>query len=148
MQTATISKAMIKFWSNFHFQILWYSFTWDNRFLLTASLISHKKILPLAPLDTSTTASVCIVSPILNSLMEGWKYRSRELLKAIFCHQKKLRKQTFSWHLHEKFFRHLHEMSQPSGQDQQNDKRTYCQLPPQSFRINFKDTPSHISMNS
>ena len=38
------------------------------------------------------------------------------------------------------FFRHLHEMSQPSGQDQQNGKRTYCQLPPQPFRINFKDT--------
>ena len=78
--------------------------------------------------------------------MEGWKYRSRELLKAIFCNQKKrIRKKTFSWYLHEFFFRHLHEKSQPSGQNQQNGKRTYCRLhTPQSFRINFKDTPSHI----
>ena len=39
-------------------------------------------------------------------------------------------------------------MSQPSGQNQQNSKRAYCRLPPQSFRINFKDTNSHISMDS
>ena len=148
---------MIKFYSKFHFHILWYNFTWDNRFLLTPSPISHRKILPPAPLDTSTTALVCIFSPILNSMMEGWKYRSRELLKAIFVTKKpqktkqiikKTRKQTFSWNLHEIFFRHLHEISQPSGQDQQNGKRTYCRLPPQSFRINFKDTPSHITMDS
>ena len=36
---------------------------------------------------------------------------------------------------------------QPSGQDQQNGKRTYCRLPPYYFRDNFKDTPSHISMD-
>ena len=71
---------MIKFWSKFHFQILWYSFTWDNRFLVTPSLISYRKILPPAPLDTSATALVCIFSPILNSMMEGWKCRSTELL--------------------------------------------------------------------
>ena len=41
---------MIKFWSKCHFQILWYRFTGDNRFLV--------------------------------------KYRSRELLKAIFYHKK------------------------------------------------------------
>ena len=80
---------MIKFWSKFHFQILWHSFTRDNRFPLTPSLIFPRKILPPASLDTSTTALVCIFSSILNSIMEGWKYRSRELLKAIFCHQKK-----------------------------------------------------------
>ena len=28
---------MIKFWSKFHIQILWYSFTSDSRFLLTPS---------------------------------------------------------------------------------------------------------------
>ena len=144
MDTATINKAMIRFWSKFNFQILWYRL----RLLLTSSLIYPRKILPPAPLDTSTTALVCIFSPILNSMMEGWKYKSRELLKAVFSHQKTPRKQTFSWNLHEIFFRHLHEMSQPSGQDQQNGKRTYCRLPPQSFRINFKDTPSHITMDS
>ena len=76
-------------WSKFHFQILWYSFTEDNRFLLTPSLIFPGKILPPPPLDASTTALVCIFSSILNSITEGWKYRSRELFKAIFCHQKK-----------------------------------------------------------
>ena len=45
--------------------------------------------MPPVPLDTSTTALVCIFSSILNSMMERWKYRSRELLKTIFCHQKK-----------------------------------------------------------
>ena len=145
---------MIKFWSKFHFQILWYSFTWDNRFLLTPSLISYRKILPPAPLDTSTTALVCIFSPILNSMMEGWKYRSRELFVTKKTQKTKTttttttRKHTFSWNLHEIFFRHSHEISQSSGQDQQNDKRTYCQLPLQSFRINFKDAPSNISMDS
>ena len=145
---------MIKFWFKFHFQILWFSFIGDSRFLLTPSLISPRKILPPALLDTSTTALVYIFSSILNSIMEGWKCRSRELSKAIYCYQKKqknktiIRKQTFSWNLHETFLRHLHEMSQPSGQNQQNGKQTYCWLPPQPFRINFKDTPSHISMDS
>ena len=146
VQIATISIAMIKFWPKFYFQILWYSFTVDNSFLLTPSLISPRKIPPPVLLGTSTTAFMCIFSSILNSIKEGWKCRCREL----FCHPKKtiIRKQTFSWNLHETFLRHLHEMSQPSGQNQQNGKRTYCWLPPQSFRINFKGTPSYISMDS
>ena len=101
--TATISNAIIKFWSKLHFQILWYSFNWDNRFLLTPSLISHRKILLPAPLDTWTTTLVCFFSPILNLIMEGWKCWSRKLLKVIFCHRKKARKQTFSWNFHEIF---------------------------------------------
>ena len=36
---------------------------------------------------------------------------------------------------HESFFRHLHKISQLSGQYQLNGKRTYCRLPPRSFRI-------------
>ena len=145
MQTATISKAMIKFWSKFHFKILWYSFTWDNRYLLTPSVISHRKILPPAPLDISAIALVCIFSPILNSMMERWKCRSRERLKAIFVTNLKQKKKEsiflkFKWN----FF----QTRKPSGQDQQNGKRTYCRLPSQSFRINFKDTSSHISMDS
>ena len=39
-------------------------------------------------------------------------------------------------------------MSKLSGQDQQNSKQGYCQLPPQSFRINLKDTYSNISIDS
>ena len=37
---------------------------------------------------------------------------------------------------------------QPSSHDQQIGKRTYCQLAPQSFWVNFKDAPSHIFMYS
>ena len=37
LQTATISKTMIKFWSKLHIQILRYSFTRNNFFLLTPS---------------------------------------------------------------------------------------------------------------
>ena len=36
-------------------------------------------------------------------------------------------------------------ISQPSSKGQQNVKRKYCRLPPWSFRINLKDTSSHIS---
>ena len=139
---------MIKFWSKFHFQILWYSFAGDNRFLLTPSLISPRKILPPVPLDTSTRALVCIFSSILNSGIEEWKCRSKELSKAIFLLPKKNNEKAdiflkFAW-----IFFHLHEICQPSGQNQQNGKQTYCRLPLQSFRINFKDTPSYISMDS
>ena len=51
-----------------HIQILWNSFTTDNRFLLTPSqsLPWKQENLPPAPLDTSTTALVCIFSSILN----------------------------------------------------------------------------------
>ena len=37
MQTATISKFIIRFWSKFHIYILGYSFTRENRFLLNSS---------------------------------------------------------------------------------------------------------------
>ena len=43
MQAATTSKAMIKFWSKFHIQILWYGFTKENRFLLTPSQALPRK---------------------------------------------------------------------------------------------------------
>ena len=36
----------------------------------------------------------------------------------------------------------------PSGQDQQNGKQTYSSLTHYSFKINFKDTPYQISMDS
>ena len=44
----------------------------------------------------STTALVCIFCSILNSIMKGWKYRSRKLLKAIFCQEETIREQTSS----------------------------------------------------
>ena len=77
-QTATISKAMIKFWPEFH--VLKSSDTTlqlYNFLILTLPRPSlsqqNRKALPPAPLDTSTTALVCIFSWILNSVMEGWK---------------------------------------------------------------------------
>ena len=36
---------------------------------------------------------------------------------------------------------------QPPGRDQENGKQEQCRLPPQSFRINLKDTSSHISID-
>ena len=39
-------------------------------------------------------------------------------------------------------------ISQPEGQDQQNDKQKECLLSPWFFKINLKDTPSHISIDS
>ena len=98
MQTATITKSVIRFWSKFHIQILGCSFIRENRFLLnpSQSLQGKQENLALVPLDMSTTALVSIFSSILNSIMKGWKYRSRELLKAIFCHQKTIREQTGS----------------------------------------------------
>ena len=73
VQTATISKAMIKFQSKFDVQILQYSITRDNRFLLSPSLSFQGKqeTFPPAPLDTSATALVCIFSSILFILNNG-----------------------------------------------------------------------------
>ena len=70
---------------------------------------------------------MCIFSSILNSIMEGWKYRSKEVVfKSYFLSPKKpIRQKTFSWNLHDIFFRNLHEMSQPSCQNQQNGKETF-----------------------
>ena len=84
VQTVTISKAMIKFWFKFHIQIIWYSFTRDNRFLLTLSQsLPEKQENPPASLDKSATTLVYMFYSILNSIMKGRKYSSRPLLKAI-----------------------------------------------------------------
>ena len=95
---STVLTAMIKFWSKFYIRILGYSFTRDNRFLLTPSqsLPGKQESLSPAPLDTSTTALVCIFSSILNSIMEGSKFRSRELLRLFFITKQTIRKQTGS----------------------------------------------------
>ena len=102
--------------------------------------------------------------------MEGWKYRSRQLLKAIFCHQNVNKKanrrcmKLFSasnksvqrclyplFQNQRPHFLLLHlfqRMSQHSGHGQQNGKQANCWLERWSFRNNFKDTPSHISIES
>ena len=133
-----------------HFQILWHSITGDNRFLITPSITFLRKFFPPEPLETSTTAFLCIFSSLLNSKMEEWNYRSRQLLKAIFLSPPKKTKKGryFSENCMDVFCtNHLHEMSQPSSHNQQSGKWTYCRFSPQSFRINCKDTLSHISLN-
>ena len=86
--------------------------------------------------------------------------------------KKTIRMETLSWNLHEIFptsntsvqsclyplfqnrrphflvFHLFQRMRQPSGQDQQNGKWTYRRLPTHFCSINFKDIPSHISMDS
>ena len=72
-------------------QIPWYSFIKEIRFLLTLS-----QSLPGKQENLSSSVSrhvnnvlVCIFSSILNSVMEEWKYKSRDLLKYIFFVTKK-----------------------------------------------------------
>ena len=82
MQTATTSKAMIKFWSKFQIQILLYSFSRDNRFLITHShSLPGKQENPFssASRHINNSLSKYLFSSILNSIMVGWKYRSRKL---------------------------------------------------------------------
>ena len=138
---------MIKIWSKFHIQILWYSFTRDNSFILTPS-----SYLPGKQENPSSSASSQNVYLFLNSEVINGEiaYRSRELLKAFFCHQKTVRKQTCSaWNFLQPsiqvcrgayipYFKNQHPLflllhlfwrSRPSVQDQKNCKRTYCWLP-------------------
>ena len=142
---------MIKFWSKFHIQILMYSFTRENRFPLIPS-----QYLPVKQENSSSSFSRHVnnslsvyFSSILNSIMEEWKYRSRELLKdiplspknnkradrlcmkfsSIFntsaprCLYPLFQNQCLHFLLLHLFWR----MSQHSGQHQQNGKRRYCQ---------------------
>ena len=99
-----ISKAMLKFWFIFHIQNLWCNFTRDNSFLQTPwqPLNGKQKNASLSPSRhiKNTTALMCIISSILNCsyvnqtnlVINRWKYRSKGLLKAIFCYQKNYRK--------------------------------------------------------
>ena len=168
MQAATISKSIIQFWSKFHIQILWYSFTRGSRFLLTPSQSlpgKHGK-LPPATVDTSTTALLCIFSSLLNSVMEGWKCRSRELWKAIFMSRKN--RQTDRFDLRKVFFNFYHKCAEvPISPISKSTSPILCCfiffkkcLNPQvlikkmlnkhcrSFRIYFYNTPSYNSMDS
>ena len=97
MQRATINKSIIRFLPKFHFQILRYSFTRENRFLRNPSQsLKGKQENSYSSASRHVNNSLSIFSAILNSIIKGWKYRSRELLKAIFCHQKTIREQTGS----------------------------------------------------
>ena len=63
VQTATISKAMFKFWSTFHIQNHWYRVTRDNNFLQSTSqflLEMQENPPPPSSLDTSARALIFI----------------------------------------------------------------------------------------
>ena len=150
MQTATISISIIRFSSKFHIQILGYSFTRENRFLLTPSQ-------PLQGKQEKPSSSVC--GHVNNSLSvyflldselnnEGMKVQVKKAFKSYFLstrNNKRVDKlcikfsSTFSTsvqrclyllfqnqHLHFLLFHLFWRMSQPSVQDQQNGKWTYC----------------------
>ena len=92
---------MIKFWSKFHFQVPWDSFTRDNRFLLTPSQILSRieKNLSCSP-SRHINNSLISVYLFLDSELSivRWKHRSRELsFKSYFFVAKKaIKKQTCS----------------------------------------------------
>ena len=107
----------------------------------------------LEHLDPWTTALMCIFSLILNcswnqknSIMNGWKFWTKGLLKAILCDQKSNKKAKKSsttnvsvqrspyklfqnQRLHFLLSPLFERISQSSAQDQQNGKQTYCRLP-------------------
>ena len=61
MQTVTIRKAMIKFCSKFHIQILWYSFTRGKKFLLTPSQsLPGKQENPSSSISTHVNNSLSV----------------------------------------------------------------------------------------
>ena len=96
-----ISKAMFKVWLIFHIQKLWYSFTRGNSFLQTLSQSFTRKkknsFLSTSRQVNNVIALTWIFSSILNciktnqknSIIKGWKYRSKGLLKAIPLSSKK-----------------------------------------------------------
>ena len=164
---------MIWVWSKFQIQIFWYRFNRGHSFLLTPYQS------PPEPLDTSITALVCILSSILkcneanqhNSLIKGWKCRSRKFFKAIFCHQRNNKKAgrlsmkffSISVQVHRGAYIPYFKINAPilccplffekyrNPQVKINkviNKDTEITTLQYSFRINLKDTFSHIFMDS
>ena len=88
----------------------------------------------------------------LNNAMEGWKYRSRELLKAFFVTKKNNKKEDiflkFVWIFFQTFFSGMKCLNPQVKINKMVNEHTVDYPIPQSFRINFKDAPSHISMGS
>ena len=105
-------------------------------------------------LDTSITALVCIFSSILNcsetnqknSVINGLKYSSRELLKAIFIFVKKQQRETNKQTKHAGSALNILQPQYMYNHNtiQYNLRRL---LLPRSFRINLKDPSSHIAID-
>ena len=98
MQRATISKSIIRFWSKFHIQILRYSFTRENRFLLNPSHSLQGKQENLCSsasrqVNNSLSKYFFLDSELNN---KGMKVQVKRAFKATFCHQKTIRDQTGS----------------------------------------------------
>ena len=102
MQTAMISKAIIKFWSKFHIQMLWYSFIRHKKFLQTPS-----QYLPGKQENLSSSASRHINNSLsvyffLDSELDngGMKVEVKRDFEKYFVSPKNLRKQAGSaWYL-------------------------------------------------
>ena len=144
---------MIKFWSKFHIQILWYSFIGENRFLLTPSQsLPGKQENPSSSASRHATNSLSLYFLLSSELSNGgMKIQVKRAFKSYFLSPKNNKKvdrfcikfssafntsvqgclySLFQNQCPHFLLKHLFQrISQPSGQDQQNDKRTYCQLP-------------------
>ena len=156
--TAIISKAMIKFLSKFHVQIHWYRFTRDNRFLLNPSQ-STRNSSSSAFRHINNSLSVCLL-PDSELNNRGTKIQGKWAFKSYFCHQKnKTRKQKSSAG---NFLQHPIQVCRGAyiPYYKINAPIFCCSIffeecvNPQvrtnkmSFRINFTDTHSHISIDS
>ena len=158
---------MINFCSKFHIQILWCSFNRDSRFpLIPSQSLPGKQENPSFSASRHKNNSLSVYRFLNSELSNGGiKVEVKRDVKSYFCHQKSNKKaeklymkissalntsvrRCLNQRLHFLLLHLFRRMSQASVQDQQDSKQTYCRLPPWSFRISFKDTPSHISMGS
>ena len=82
---------MIKFLSKFHAQILWYSFTTDNRFLLTSSSLSQENPSCSASQHINNCLSVYLFfdSELNNEVVKTQLWRA---FKSYFSSTKKIEK--------------------------------------------------------
>ena len=99
MQRATISKCIIRFWSKFHIQILGYSFTKENRFLLTLSQsLQGKQENPCFSASRHVNNSLSVYFFLYSELNnEGMTVQVKRVFKTyffFFFHQTTIREQT------------------------------------------------------
>ena len=147
---------MIEVWFMFHIQILWYSFTRDKSFLLPASQSPPGKQENLSPSASRHISNSFNVYLFLYSEMllgksqefsnERMKVLVKRAFKRIFCLQKNKKADRHCMKLSSTSSTRVQRcqnerphfllpplfwrMPQPSGQDQQNCKRTCCRLQP------------------
>ena len=87
----TVQTAMIKFWSKFRIQILWYSLTRDNSFLITPSQFVWRKQENLSSSTSRHINNSLSVYVFLNSELNngGMKVQVKRTSKSYFLSPKK-----------------------------------------------------------